>query len=55
MRDLPLCTVTKESSLKLLAPRKIMGRDDTKLKQQFVQNHTEKHCTHTYTRRMLNT
>lgn len=46
IRDLPLCTVTKKSSLKLPAPRKIMGRDDTKLKQQFTKNHTEKHYTH---------
>lgn len=44
----------QESSLKLPAPRKIMGRDDTKLKQQFIKNHTEKHCIHTYIRTVLN-
>lgn len=47
-RDLSLCTVTKKSPLKLSAPRKIMGRDGIKLKQQ-LKNHTEKHYTHTHT------
>lgn len=53
-RDAPLSMVSKESSLKLSDPRKIMGRDGTKLKQQLIMNHTEKQYTLAYTRTMLN-
>lgn len=53
-RDVPLSMVTKESS-QALRPRKIMGRDGIKLKQQLIRKHTEKHYTCIYTKTMLNT
>lgn len=43
-----LLHVTMESPLKLSVPRKIMGRDSIKLKQQ-LKNHTKKHYTHIHT------